>query len=100
MTMTNDKVGEVVEASIASFMVHCHKLGESPALGSLVTVVDGDTKIYGVVHEATTSSIDPSRKAVALGEDLATADDIYREHPELAKLLRTDFKALVVGFKD
>src|SRR5262245_59953680 len=95
-----EKLGEVVEASTASFTVHCHELGKPPALGSLITVSEGDVSIYGVVHNATTGSIDPSRKAIALGAELASADDVYREHPELSKLLRTDFNALVVGFKD
>ncbi len=96
--MTTEKLGEVVEASTASFTVHCHKLGEPPPLGSLVTVADGDVHIYGVVHNATTGSIDPSRKALALGEELASAEEVYEEHPELTKLLRTDFTALVVGY--
>jgi hypothetical protein len=98
--MTTEKLGEVVEASTASFTVHCHKLGEPPPLGSLVTVADGDIHIYGVVHNATTGSIDPSRKALALGEEMTSAEEVYKEHPELAKLLRTDFTAIVVGFKD
>ncbi|MBM4406310.1 MAG: hypothetical protein FJ039_09060 [Chloroflexi bacterium] len=98
--MTTEKLGEVVEASTASFTVHCHKLGEPPPLGSLVIVADGDLLIFGVVHNAATAGIDPSRKALALGEELASADDVYKEHPELTKLLRTDFTALVVGYRD
>jgi len=56
-------------------------------------------EIYGVVCEATTTSIEPGRRPIARGSEEAEEEDIYRSSPQLAKLLRTDFSALVVGHR-
>ena len=98
--MTQDsRLGEVVEASTAEFVAQCHRLGEPPPLGSLVRATDGEVELYGVVHNASTGSIDPGRRFIALGQEEATEEDLYRSHPELGQLLRTDFQTLVVGHK-
>ena len=99
--MTNDaaRLGEVVEADTAGFMAQCDRLGEPPALGTLVTARDGDVELYAVVCHAATAGIDPSRTVVALGADEESEEGVYRSHPELAQLLRTDIRALVVGHR-
>ena len=97
--MQNTRLGEVVEASTAGFVAQCHRLGEPPPLGSLVTARDGEALIYAVVHNASTGSMDPGRRFMALGQEEATEEDVYRSHPELSQLLRTDFEALVVGHR-
>lgn len=89
--------GEVVQSSISGFVAQCHRLEDPPVLGSLVTTNDGGTKIYAVVCNATTGSIDPGRRSMALGQGEAEEEGVYRSHPELAQLLRTDFEALIVG---
>ena len=58
------RVGEVVEASTSRFLVQCHELYGAPPLGSLVRSEGG---VYGVVAEVTTQSLDPGRRAVAMG---------------------------------
>lgn len=90
-------LGEVVEATSRGFTVHCRELGAPPALGSLVVAVDGPTEIYGVVYNASTTSIDPSRRVMALAQPEQSEDDLRNAHPELDQLLRTDFEALVVA---
>ena len=97
--MNNTRLGEIVEASTAGFVAQCHRLGEPPPLGSLVRAGDGEVELYAVVHNASTGSIDPGRRFTALGQEEATEEDVYRSHPELAQLLRTDFEALVVGHR-
>jgi hypothetical protein len=57
-------------------------------------------EIYGVVCSAETTSIEPGRRPIARGREEAEEEDIYRSSPQLAKLLRTDFNALVVGHKE
>lgn len=95
----NGKLGEVIEASIAVFTAQCHRLGEPPPLGTLVRTADGGIDIYAVVCNASTGSIDPGRRFTALGQDEATEEGVYRSHPELEQLLRTDFEGLVVGHR-
>jgi hypothetical protein len=92
-----DKIGEVIEASTGQFVAECYELHSPPPLGSLVKTSDGDVEIYGVVCNAATESIEPNRRPIARGREEATEEGIYRQNPQLSKLLRTTFDTLVVG---
>ena len=92
-----DKIGEVIEASTGQFVTECYELHSPPPLGSLVKTSDGDVEIYGVVCNAATESIEPNRRPIARGKEEATEESIYRQHPQLSKLLRTTFDTLVIG---
>ena len=94
-----DKIGEVIGASTAEFVVECYELYDAPALGSLIKTSDGDVEIYGVVYNTTTESMDPGRKPIARGKHVKDEADIYRSSPQLSVLFRTTFNALVIGHK-
>jgi len=99
--MTQEKlqrIGEVIEADIRSFDAQCYTLWNGPSLGALVRA--GEPAVVGVVSEVRTESLDPSRPAIARGQDAATEDEVYRQNPQLAQLLRTRFRALVVGYTE
>jgi hypothetical protein len=91
------KIGEVIEASTGQFVAECYELHTPPPLGSLVKTSDGDVEIYGVVCNAATESIEPNRRPIARGKEEATEEGIYRQNPQLSKLLRTTFDTLVIG---
>jgi hypothetical protein len=93
----SDKIGEVIEASTGQFVAECYELHSPPPLGSLVKTSDGDVEIYSVVCNAATESIEPNRRPIARGKEEATEEGIYRQHPQLSKLLRTTFDTLVIG---
>jgi hypothetical protein len=81
------------------FTAQCYELypsREGPSLGSLVRTGD----IYGIVGNAETTSLEPGRKPIARGKDEATEEAIYESSPQLAKLLRSEFTAVVAGHKD
>lgn len=92
-----DKIGEVIEASTGQFVAECYELHSPPSLGSLVKTSDGDVQIYGVVCNAATESIEPNRRPIARGREEVTEEGIYRQNPQLSKLLRTTFDTLVIG---
>jgi hypothetical protein len=92
-----DKIGEVIEASTGQFVAECYELHSPPSLGSLVKTSDGDVEIYGVVCNAATGSIEPNRRPIARGREEATEEGIYRQNPQLSKLLRTTFDILIIG---
>jgi len=92
----SNKIAEVIEASTAQFAAQCYELYELPPLGSLVKTGD----IYGIVAGATTSSLEPGRKPIARGKDEVTEEAVYQSSPQLTKLLRSEFEAVVVGHKD
>ena len=93
------RVGEIVEASTTDFVAQCYELYQSPPLGSLVKTKDELVEQYGVVYHATTASLEPGRRPIARGKDEPSEEEIYRSNPQLLKLLRSEFSALVVGHR-
>ena len=96
-TTAGRRVGEVVEASTSRFLVQCHELYGAPPLGSLVRSEGG---VYGVVAEVTTQSLDPGRRAVAMGRGEDSAEAVYRRHPQLTRLMSTELEAVVVAHRN
>ncbi len=94
------KIGEVIEASTSEFTAQCYELHQPPPFGSLVITREGGVEIFGVVSSAATTSIEPGRHPIARGSEEVDEEGIYRSSPQLAKLLRTDFTALVVGHRE
>ena len=99
MPELSDRAGEVIEASTTDFTAQCYELYQSPPLGSLVKTKDESVDLYGIVYHATTGSLEPGRRPIARGKDEASEEAIYRASPQLSKLLRSEFSALVVGHK-
>ena len=93
---TSKKIAEVIEASTAQFTAQCYELYELPPLGSLVKTGD----IYGIVCHAETAGLEPGRKPIARGKDETSEEAVYQSSPQLSKLLRSEFTAAVVGYKD
>lgn len=94
------RVGEVVEAGTTAFTAEASDLHAAPPFGAFVRAGNGAADVVAVVANSRTGSIDPGRRPVARGRDLADEDEIYRRNPELLALLRTEFEAVVVGFRD
>ncbi|MEE9520451.1 MAG: hypothetical protein V3V43_01920 [Dehalococcoidales bacterium] len=93
------RVGEVIEASTTDFVAQCYELYQSPPLGSLVKTRDSDVELYGIVYNATTTSLEPGRRPIARGKDETTEEGIYQASPQLLKLLKSEFGAVVVGHR-
>ncbi len=93
------RVGEVIESGTTEFMAQCYELYQSPPLGSLVKTLDAPVEMFGITYNAATASVEPGRRPIARGKDEPTEEAIYRASPQLQKLLRTEFSALVVGHR-
>jgi len=93
------RAGEVIEASTTDFTAQCYELYEIPPLGSLVKTKDLSVELYGIVYNAATTSLEPGRRPIARGKDEQSEEAIYRSSPQLLKLLKSEFGALVVGHK-
>jgi hypothetical protein len=93
------RVGEVVEASTTDFTAQCYELYQLPPLGSLVKTKDSELELYGVVYQATTTSLEPGRRPIARGKDEESEEAIYHSSPQLEKLLKSEFGALIIGHK-
>ncbi len=93
------RVGEVIEASTTEFVAQCYELYQIPPLGSLVKTRDLPMELYGLVCNAATTSLEPGRRPIARGKDETTEEEIFRSNPQLLKLLKSEFSALVVGHR-
>ncbi len=93
------RLGEIIESSTTAFTAQCYELYDLPPLGSLVKTKDQSVELYGIVYNASTTSFEPGRRPIARGKDEATEEDIYKANPQLNKLFRSEFSALVVGHR-
>ena len=91
-----DRIGGVTEADSASFVVQCYELYGAPPLGALLRV--GTPAIYAVVQRIRTEPLDPSRPVLARGRNAESLDQVYRDNPQIERLLTTRFEALIVGY--
>jgi len=93
------RVGEVIQASTRDFVAQCYELYQIPPLGSLVKTKDQSLELYGVVYNAATTSLEPGRHPIARGREEKTEEGIYQTSPQLLKLLKSEFGAVVVGHR-
>jgi hypothetical protein len=96
-------IAEVIETSTCEFLAQCLEPEDlsfppMPPFGSWVRSVDEETgnQIYAVVYYATTMPIDSVHRARALGLSL---QDLREEQPQIFAMLKTEFRAAIVGFE-
>jgi hypothetical protein len=97
--ISQTRLGEIIEASTTTFSAQCYELYVLPPLGALVKTCEGNNELYAVVYRALTEGIEPGRKPIARGKEETSQEDIFKANPQLSKLLRSEFAALVVGHK-
>ena len=100
MPEQENRVGEVIETGTAEFTAQCYELYQSPPLGSLVRAGDESVQQYAIVYNTVTSSIEPGRRPIARGKDEINEEGVYQSSPQLMKLFRTEFNALVAGYRE
>ena len=96
----SEKIGEVLEANTTSFIAQSYQLFKLPSLGSLVKTKDGEIIIYGIVSGGSTGGIEPGRRPIARGQDEESEEAVYKNSPQLDKLLKSEFGVLVIGHKE
>ena len=93
------KIGEIIGTDSTSLVAESYTLNEPPALGTFAEVhVRKDMTVYGIVGCVLTGGVDPSRLPVRRSTESTSDADVYRQHPELAHTLRTEFRVLLVGW--
>ncbi|MEO0409925.1 MAG: HAS-barrel domain-containing protein [Cyanobacteria bacterium P01_A01_bin.135] len=95
-------IAEVIETATTEFLAQCLQpqdlsYATMPPFGSWVKAVDeaSGNWVYGVVYHATTSSVDQVHRTQALGLSL---DELRDQQPQIFAMLKTDFRAAIVGF--
>lgn len=74
---------------------------QPPNLGSLVWArLPEGGRVFAVVSFGTTTGLDTGRRPIVRSQADVIDDRVYLEHPQLARVLRTVFEALLVGWED
>jgi hypothetical protein len=95
------RIGEIIETTSTGIVAECETLNQAPALGSLVQVAVSDSRVlFAVVAFGSTAGLDPSRRAVRRGTSEISDAAIYQHHPELNRILRTEFASALVGWQE
>ncbi len=95
--MAADHLAEVVESSTCRFVAEARREAPLPAFGAWVRVPTAQSgEVLAVVSSIEMGSIEPGRRAVALGR---TGDELRREMPHVFELLRTTFTAEVLAHR-
>jgi len=95
------RCGEIVETTTVGFVAESLELNRPPALGSLVKVDNPDgSRVYGIVSYGMTTALEPGRRAIRRSTDEVYDQAVYKEHPELSHILRTEFAVILVGCED
>jgi HAS barrel domain len=99
----SNHIAEVIETSTTEFLAQCLEPEDlsfppMPPFGSWVCSVDEESgnQVYAVVYYATTMPIDSVHRARALGLSL---QDLREEQPQIFAMLKTEFRAAIVGFE-
>jgi hypothetical protein len=94
------RYGEVIETSSVRIWVECDRLNDLPPLGSVVSVAtEAGEMVFAIVSFCETTGIDSSRRAVRRGSDEVRNAEVYRRHPELTRVLRSTFEAVLIAFQ-
>lgn len=99
-SLTQDRLGEVIETTTTSFVAESDQLHTLPDLGALVRVGGRGSQpsYFGVVAFGETGGLDTSRRAVRRGGADIHDEEVYQRHPELEHVLRTIFTVTVIGY--
>lgn len=96
-------IAEVIATSTTEFLAQCLEPEDlsfppMPPFGSWVYSADEESgnQVYGIVYYVTTMPIDSVHRPVALGLSL---QDLREEQPQIFAMLKTEFRAAIVGFK-
>lgn len=92
-----DPIAEVIESSTRQFVAEVKRGAPAPDFGSWVEVEgEGGSVAYGLVSHVEIGSVEPGRRAVALGR---SSEELRREMPHVLHLLRTTFRAQVLAYR-
>ncbi len=96
-------IAEVIATSTTEFLAQCLEPEDlsfppMPPFGSWVSCADEESgnQIYGIVYYVTTTPVDSVHRPVALGLSL---QDLREEQPQIFAMLKTEFRAAIVGYK-
>ena len=94
--MKDKAFAEVIQSSLHTFTAQSWKWDTFPQFGSIVCVPNGLMKIYAVVYQVNTGSMDPQRTPFTYQK---TQEELLAEQPQIFAFLKTVFSCLILGYE-
>jgi hypothetical protein len=94
--MAEEYIAEVIESSTTEFTAQTRELHGAPPFGAFVKV-GAPVTIMAMVYDISTGSAELNRRPVAYGK---TEEELRLEQPQIFELLRTEIRALIVGYRE
>jgi len=92
---SNKPFGEIIDSSLQVWKVHCWQWDIMPALGSLVVAECNNQKLFGLVAQISTGSIDQGRQPFPYQK---TEEELKREQPQIFALLQTQAVCITLAY--
>lgn len=93
------RIAEVIESSTNALVAEVERDEAPPPFGAWVQIPlrEGAITLFGLVSHVAIESLEPGRRAVALGR---TPEQLQHEYPQIPELLRTTLRAQVIAYRD
>ncbi len=91
----NPFFAEVIQSSLTQYIGQSWQWKDFPVFGSLLTIDNGDTLIFGIVTNTQTGSLDATRTPFAYQK---TEAELMQEQPQIFAFLKTSFTVQVCGY--
>jgi hypothetical protein len=88
---------EVIESSLAGWTAQSWQWNKFPIFGSLVTIEANKRILFGIVNQANTGSMDPTRYPFPYKK---TEAELLEEQPQIFEFLKTTFLCMTAGYKE
>lgn len=94
---TKEAFAEVIESSLAGWTSQSWQWNKFPIFGSLITVEAKKRTFFGLVYQANTGSMDPTRYPFPYQK---TEAELLEEQPQIFEFLKTTFLCMTIGYKE
>lgn len=86
---------EVIESSLQGWLAQSWQWNKFPSFGALVMIETKKRKLFGIVHQIQTGSMDPMRHPFPYQK---TEEELLEEQPQIFEFLKTTFSCLTLGY--
>lgn len=96
--MNNNKFcAEVIQSSLEGWIAQSWDWKVFPSFGSIVVIEGKKRKLFGVVHQIHSGSMDPVRSPITYQK---TEEELLSEQPQIFEFLKTNFSCLILGYEE
>lgn len=94
---TSKNFAEVIESSLHGWLAQSWQWDDFPQFGSIVIIETKKRRLFGIVYQIRTGSMDPIRYPFPYQK---TEEELLKEQPQIFEFLKTTFSCLTLGYQE